>query len=99
MFRRCTKIVATLGPATDAPGVLDALVSAGMDCARLDCSHGTADELRHRATEVRMAAERTGRPVGVLFDLQGPKLRLSGATRALGSSRPDGRVHGRRGAR
>ncbi len=82
MFRRCTKIVATLGPATDAPGVLDALVSAGIDCARLNCSHGTADELRSRAAEVRMAAERAGRPVGVLFDLQGPKLRLSGATRA-----------------
>lgn len=75
--RRKTKIVATLGPATDPPGVLDALVAAGLDCARLNCSHGTTDELLSRAVGVRAAAQRAGRPVGLLFDLQGPKLRLS----------------------
>src|SRR6201990_1917289 len=80
MFNRHTKIVATLGPATDAPGVLDALVAAGLDCARLNCSHGTADDLRRRAAEVREAAARAGRPLGLLFDLQGPKLRLTGGT-------------------
>jgi pyruvate kinase len=74
---RRTKIVATLGPATDAEGVLDRLVEAGMDCARLNCSHGTHDELRRRAAAVRAVAERTGRPLGLLFDLQGPKLRLA----------------------
>jgi pyruvate kinase len=79
-LERRTKIVATLGPATDAPGVLDELVAAGLDCARLNCSHGTADDLRRRAAEVRAAAARAGRPLGVLFDLQGPKLRLSGDT-------------------
>ena len=79
MFNRRTKIIATLGPATDAPGVLDALIAAGMDCARLNCSHGTHEDLRRRAAEVRAAAARAGRPVGLLFDLQGPKLRLSGA--------------------
>jgi pyruvate kinase len=42
MLTRHTKIVATLGPATDAPGVLDGLIAAGLDCARLNCSHGTA---------------------------------------------------------
>ncbi|MBV8713420.1 MAG: hypothetical protein JOY56_16645, partial [Solirubrobacterales bacterium] len=78
MFNRHTKIIATLGPATDAPGVLDALIAAGMDCARLNCSHGTHEDLRRRAREVRAAAARASRPVGVLFDLQGPKLRLSG---------------------
>lgn len=78
MFDRRTKIVATLGPATDAPGVLDALVSAGIDCARLNCSHGTAEDLRRRAGEVRAAAARAQSPVGLLFDLQGPKLRLAG---------------------
>jgi pyruvate kinase len=76
MLERRTKIVATLGPATDPPGVLDALVSAGLDCARLNCSHGTPDDLRRRAADVRAAGERSGRSVGVLFDLQGPKLRL-----------------------
>ena len=80
MLERRTKIVATLGPATDAPGVLDRLVAAGMDCARLNCSHGDADALKRRAAEVRDAAQRCGRPLGLLFDLQGPKLRLNGDT-------------------
>jgi pyruvate kinase len=77
MLERRTKIVATLGPATDAPGVLDSLVAAGLDCARLNCSHGTQDDLRRRAAEVRAAAQRANRPVALLIDLQGPKLRLS----------------------
>src|ERR687884_78253 len=80
MLARRTKIVATLGPATDRPGVLDQLVAAGLDCARLNCSHGTADDLRRRAREVREAAQRAGRPVALMFDLQGPKLRLSAET-------------------
>jgi pyruvate kinase len=80
MFERRTKIVATLGPATDEPGVLDRLVSAGMDCARLNCSHGDRDDLLRRTAEVREAAVRAPRAIAVLFDLQGPKLRLNGAT-------------------
>jgi pyruvate kinase len=82
MLGRRTKIVATLGPATDDPDVLDRLVEAGLDCARLNCSHGTHDDLRRRAAEVRAASERSGRPLGLLFDLQGPKLRLSAQTEA-----------------
>jgi pyruvate kinase len=80
MLARRTKIVATLGPATDTPGVLDRVIAAGLDCARLNCSHGTQDELRRRAAEVRAAGERAGRRIGVLFDLQGPKLRLAADT-------------------
>ena len=80
MFSRRTKIMATVGPSTDIPGILDALVAAGLDCARLNCSHGTQEDLRRRAGEVRTAAARAGRPIGLLFDLQGPKLRLSGVT-------------------
>jgi pyruvate kinase len=80
--RRRTKIVATLGPATDPPGVLDQLIAAGMDCARVNCSHGEPAELLRRAREVREAAARAGRPIALLFDLQGPKLRLSGTTTA-----------------
>src|SRR3954462_5605267 len=80
MLPRHTKIVATLGPATDRPGVLDQLMAAGLDCARLNCSHGTADDLRRRAREVRAAAEKAGRPVALMFDLQGPKLRVSADT-------------------
>jgi pyruvate kinase len=80
MLPRHTKIVATLGPATDRPGVLDQLMAAGLDCARLNCSHGTADDLRRRAREVRAAAEKAERPVALMFDLQGPKLRVSADT-------------------
>jgi pyruvate kinase len=80
MLGRRTKIVATLGPSTDAPGVLDRLVAAGVDCARLNCSHGSHEDLRRRAADVREACERAGRPLGLLFDLQGPKLRLAGDT-------------------
>jgi pyruvate kinase len=78
--RRRTKIVATLGPATDAPGVLDQLVASGMDCARLNCSHGTHDDLRRRTAAVREASDRSDKVIGLLFDLQGPKLRLHSAT-------------------
>jgi pyruvate kinase len=80
MHHRRTKIVATLGPATDPPGMLDQLIAAGMDCARINCSHGTHEDLRRRAIELRAAAVRAGRPVSLLFDLQGPKLRLAGDT-------------------
>ncbi len=85
MYGRHTKIVATLGPSTDPPGRLDELIDAGLNCARLNCSHGTPDDLRRRAREVREAAGRAGRPIGLLFDLQGPKLRLAAdtETRAL----------------
>ena len=72
MLERRTKIVATLGPATDADGVLDQLMAAGLDCARLNCSHGSHEDLRRRAAEVRAASARAGRAVGLLFDLQGP---------------------------
>jgi pyruvate kinase len=80
VIRRRTKIVATLGPATDAPGVLDALVAAGLDCARVNCSHGSTRDQLARAEAVHEAARRAGRPIGLLFDLQGPKLRLSETT-------------------
>jgi len=80
MLARHTKIVATLGPATDRPGVLDQLIAAGLDCARLNCSHGGPDDLRRRARDVREAAQRAGRPIALMFDLQGPKLRLSSET-------------------
>jgi pyruvate kinase len=81
-LERRTKIVATLGPASDAPEVLDRLLAAGVDCVRINCSHGTEDDLRRRSRAAREAAERDGRPIALLFDLQGPKLRLSNATAA-----------------
>ncbi len=77
---RRTKIVATLGPSTD--GHLDELIAAGLDCARLNCSHGTSDDLIRRNSELRAAADRAGRPVATMFDLQGPKIRLVGEIEA-----------------
>jgi len=74
--RRRTKILATLGPATDAPGVLDALFAAGVDVVRLNFSHGDPSAQVERAARVREAAARAGREVGILADLPGPKIRI-----------------------
>ncbi|MEU1125168.1 pyruvate kinase [Streptomyces sp. NPDC005899] len=73
---RRAKIVCTLGPATDTYDQIKALVEAGMDIARLNLSHGTYAEHRARYEHVRRASEETGRSVGILADLQGPKIRL-----------------------
>jgi pyruvate kinase len=75
--RRRTKIVATIGPASSSPEMIAALIEAGMDAARLNMSHGTADDQRRRARLVREAEERTGRPIAIIADLQGPKLRVA----------------------
>ena len=73
---RRAKIVCTLGPSTDPPERTRALVEAGMNVARFNFSHGTHAEHQGRYDRVRAAAKATGRPVGVLADLQGPKIRL-----------------------
>jgi pyruvate kinase len=72
---RRTKIVATLGPASDPPGILDAVLDAGVDVVRLGLAHGTADEHRRRMEAVRALASRDGKTIGVLADLPGPKVR------------------------
>lgn len=73
---RRTKILATLGPSTDAPGVLEAMVSAGLDAVRINCAYDGPDTWRERVRRTRDVAERMGRPLAVLADLCGPKLRL-----------------------
>src|SRR5918997_2601990 len=73
---RRTKIVATIGPASRDPETLRRLVRAGMDVARLNFSHGTVEEHAETARMVRDAANAAGRPVAVLQDLPGPKLRI-----------------------
>ena len=73
---RRTKIVATLGPASDSPEILEQLIRTGVDVVRLNFSHGEAGDHRQRAERVREAAARVGRDVGVLADLQGPKIRI-----------------------
>ena len=73
---RRTKIVATIGPASREPETLVRMVEAGMDVARLNYSHGTLDEHAETVSRVRDAAGRAGRPVAILQDLPGPKLRI-----------------------
>ncbi|MFF3287600.1 pyruvate kinase [Streptomyces sp. NPDC003023] len=73
---RRAKIVCTLGPATDTYDQIKALVEAGMDIARFNLSHGTYADHEERYQHVRKASDETGRSVGVLADLQGPKIRL-----------------------
>ncbi|MGH8128017.1 MAG: pyruvate kinase [Gammaproteobacteria bacterium] len=73
---RRTKIVTTLGPAVDTDDVLARMIAAGADVVRLNLSHGTHEEHRRRVAAVRAAAASQGRDVGVLIDLQGPKIRI-----------------------
>jgi len=75
MLRR-TKIVATLGPASERPKILRKMIKSGLDVARLNFSHGSAEEHRERARNLREAADDCGRDVGLLGDLQGPKIRV-----------------------
>ncbi len=74
---RRTKIVATLGPATDKPDILEKLFYAGIDVVRLNFSHGCAQDHIDRADTVRALSKKTGRRVGILADLQGPKIRIA----------------------
>lgn len=75
-FRR-TKIVATLGPATDKADVLPAMIAAGLDVARLNFSHGSAEDHIRRANLVREYAKAAGREIAIMADLQGPKIRIA----------------------
>ncbi|NBC49977.1 MAG: pyruvate kinase [Gammaproteobacteria bacterium] len=73
---RRTKIVATFGPATDGPGVLEAMMDAGLNVVRLNMSHDSHERQRERVRQVREMAKAKGHPLGVLIDLQGPKIRI-----------------------
>src|SRR3954467_8968976 len=75
-MERRTKIVATIGPASSEHDVLARMVEAGMDVARLNFSHGTAENHAEMAQRVRTAGGSAGRPVAILQDLPGPKLRI-----------------------
>ena len=90
-MQRRTKIVATLGPSTDDPKVLDAMLQAGVDVVRLNFSHGSHEEHMLRAENVRNRARAHGRQVGVFVDLQGPKIRIERFK--------EGKIHLEEGAR
>ena len=76
MHRRATKIVATLGPASSDPALLEQMIRAGVNVVRLNFSHGKAQDHIDRARMVREAAQRVGREVAIMADLQGPKIRV-----------------------
>src|SRR6202007_2694264 len=73
---RPAMIVATLGPASSDPAVLERMVHAGVDVVRLNFSHGTSDDHLARAALVKQISTKTGRTVGIMCDLQGPKIRV-----------------------
>ena len=74
--RRKTKIVCTIGPASESPRILEALIRGGMNVARLNFSHGTHEEHLRKITNIRQIADRLRQPVAVLQDLGGPKIRI-----------------------
>ncbi len=74
---RRTKIVATLGPATDDPKILEKLIMAGADTVRLNYSHGTQEDQAKRVEQVFALTKKTGRHIGIMADLQGPKIRIA----------------------
>ena len=76
MPQRATKIVATLGPASSDPALLEAMIRAGVNVVRLNFSHGDPSGQAKRAAAVRLAAQRVGAEVGILADLPGPKIRV-----------------------
>lgn len=76
MLKR-TKIIATLGPATDQPGMLQRIIEAGVDLVRINLSHGTLAEHQQRINAVRATALTLGKEIGIMIDLQGPKIRIA----------------------
>ncbi|MGB1396739.1 MAG: pyruvate kinase, partial [Planctomycetota bacterium] len=74
---RQTKIVATLGPASSDPEILARMMESGLDVIRINASHGAHDRDRQTMTLVREVSQKVGKPVGILYDLQGPKIRVS----------------------
>ncbi|MBO6236586.1 MAG: pyruvate kinase, partial [Schwartzia sp.] len=75
-MRKKTKIICTMGPATDRDGVLDALIAGGMNCARFNFSHGTHEEQAGRIAKVRDAARKANAVIPLLLDTKGPEMRL-----------------------
>jgi pyruvate kinase len=71
-----TKIVATIGPASESPAILEQMIGAGMNIARLNFSHGEFEKHRTNIESIRAAASRAGRPVAIMADLSGPKMRI-----------------------
>jgi pyruvate kinase len=89
---RSTSIVATIGPASNEPAVLEAMIAAGMDVARLNFAHGSPELHAETAADIRAASERVGREVAILGDLPGPKLRIGPVAGGVAELPRDSRV-------
>ncbi|HZG48410.1 MAG TPA: pyruvate kinase [Thermoleophilaceae bacterium] len=89
---RSTKIVATIGPASQEPDVLEQMIAAGMDVARLNFAHGTPEQHAETAAAIRASCERVGREVAILGDLPGPKLRIGPVMNGVAELARDSRV-------
>src|SRR3974390_1847880 len=89
---RRTKIVATIGPASREPEVLERMVAAGLDVARLNFAHGTRELHAENAERVRAAARAVGRQVAILQDLPGPKLRIGALEGGIAELKPGERL-------
>ncbi len=89
---RSTSIVATIGPASQEPSVLEAMIAAGMDVARLNFAHGTPELHAETAADIRAASLRVGREVAILGDLPGPKLRIGPVAGGVAELPRDSRV-------
>ena len=76
---RACRIVCTLGPSSSNPEVIEKLIEAGMNVARLNFSHGTRETHENLVREIRAASRRTGKPIAIMQDLQGHKVRLGRA--------------------
>jgi pyruvate kinase len=81
--RRKTKIVCTIGPASESPQILESLIRGGMNVARLNFSHGTHEEHLRKINTIRQIADRLGQPVAILQDLGGPKIRIGMGSRRI----------------
>src|SRR5215510_10889334 len=92
MLAHRTKIVCTIGPASETKEALEQLISAGMDVARLNFSHGNMDDHARRLATLRAAAEKCKKPVAALQDLCGPKIRAGSFPRGAYVVAPGGEV-------
>ena len=95
--RRRIKIIATLGPASADRSIVAALFEAGADVFRINMSHASHDAMRERVAMIRSLEEEFGRPIGILVDLQGPKLRVGEFAVGRGAAAQGRRLHARFG--
>ncbi|MDO8142721.1 MAG: pyruvate kinase, partial [Candidatus Brocadiales bacterium] len=84
-----TKIVCTIGPACSTPAIIEKMANAGMDVARLNFSHGNLSEHKERIETIRNISQRLNKPIAIIQDLSGPKIRIGSLDKASITLRPN----------